>query len=435
MSLKKLYQYHDYIKSKYEYSEENYTRILKQTDNIYEFLNDFDMMNVYPLHPELLIIPIKSDIKMVDDAMLLNTTIKDTELFNIYVSKFKTWILKVNKKINELQETDYSSLVKPNISKYFSWELVDNIRDIVNFKISVAWLKSYEMYNYYNINELGTTVKSLHICELPGNFISSLYYYCQSKNINLEWIGQSLKWDVKNSGTKPFGDDFGYVKKYPKNWDFATGNGDITNVDNIKHYINKYKNIDLVTSDCGDDCSKDFTKQEESLTKLYIGQFLCALGTLREGGIYISKTFTFFTLPMIQILYLGQLFFDNFSINRTLTSKPTTGELYIIGIGFRKNTVNNFDMILDKLLERYENNKPLINNAFLNEEFLDNINYFQKIVIMRRIINVNKALYGYNNNNYINSHPEIYDLIKETREYFNKYFIQYYKIIKHDKHL
>ena len=61
-------------------------------------------------------------------------------------------------------------------------------------KMSQAWCKMFEILNYIpeitdiRINKK-TEFKTFHLCEAPGNFISSIYYYllCNDRDSQKRW--------------------------------------------------------------------------------------------------------------------------------------------------------------------------------------------------------------------------------------------------------
>src|SRR5208282_4704225 len=100
-------------------------------------------------------------------------------------------------------------------------------------RISQAWLKMYEVLtNFDLISKDGKTFKSFHLCEAPGNFISAINHYIKTNTTikDFDWTAQTLNpWIERGKNKREIiGDDYGYIRKYPKKWTFGKENkGDI----------------------------------------------------------------------------------------------------------------------------------------------------------------------------------------------------------------
>ena len=166
---------------------------------------------------------------------------KITKLFNeamssINTRNIKTWDIE-KKRSRYYNKSDYN---------------LDKLKDIVSkkfnngFYISQAWLKMYEICELFNIiSKKKKVLNTMHICELPGNFISSINHYIKTKTKIKEfnWIGQSLNPNHKDN-IKKYGNciidekPYNFYSKYKDKWIFGKDNtGDITNIQNIKYYI------------------------------------------------------------------------------------------------------------------------------------------------------------------------------------------------------
>ena len=136
----------------------------------------------------------------------------------------------------------------------------------------------YEILSIYPIIDKNKNkIKTFHICEAPGMFISAFNHYIKTKTkIKIfDWKAQSLK---KNNKTKniAFGDNYGLIQKYPKQWLWGIdGSGDITKLYNIKYYKTYCKNVDIITSDCGVSM-----KNKKLMAKLQFSQILFILNNM-----------------------------------------------------------------------------------------------------------------------------------------------------------
>lgn len=202
-----------------------------------------------------------------------------------------------------------------------------------------AWLKCWEMIHVF---KLVSTQNKDHIqlfcnAELPGAFLFALHHYITTKtNSTYDWVANSLY----PSDHTILGDDFGLVKKYPEKWLMSKEhNGSVTDVAMIERMKDHCKRtVDLYTSDIGIGLTYEtFSKQEELEAPLHLGQIICGLQTLREGGNLVCKTFMFFSPFSISLMYLTSLCFSEFYIYKPETSRAANSEVYIIGKGFKIN--------------------------------------------------------------------------------------------------
>jgi hypothetical protein len=108
----------------------------------------------------------------------------------------------------------------------------------------------------------------------------------------------------------------------------------------------------LYTSDIGIGLDYDtFAKQEEIEALLQLGQLVCGLQTLTQGGNLICKQFMFFSPFSMSMMYLASLCFEQFTIFKPQTSRPANSELYVIGKGFKGYQDEQTKLITDQLFE------------------------------------------------------------------------------------
>jgi hypothetical protein len=116
-------------------------------------------------------------------------------------------------------------------------------------------------------------------------------------------------------------------------------NGDVTRLETVLSVQERCENkIQLYTSDIGIEMTHEtFERQEEIEAPLNLGQILCGLVSLAEGGNLICKTFMFFSPFSQSLIYLTSLCFDEFFIYKPETSRTGNSEVYLVGKGFRAN--------------------------------------------------------------------------------------------------
>lgn len=226
--------------------------------------------------------------------------------------------------------------------------------------ITNAWVKCWEMLIHYKLIPENHSSDFTVFCnaEFPGAFIFAIDHYMKTKTKNkkYKWYGNSL-WpgSTKEGGDNILGDDFGLYKKYKKRWLMNKDkNGDVTSKE-MNDYIKSIleKKVDLYTSDIGINVPFEREHEKETLeAHLNLGQIICALNTLKEGGHMVCKTFLFFKPMTMSLLYLLSSIFDEFSISKPMTSRPGNSEIYLIGKGYKRN--DSVTKILEDILYSWD---------------------------------------------------------------------------------
>jgi 23S rRNA U2552 (ribose-2'-O)-methylase RlmE/FtsJ len=421
----KYYNYDDYttfIKDKFTKSKLYYKKNFNNEDPLELFLMILETMNVYPIYPRPITMPLK--IKKYNIDLVASETL---EYRNINMNKISE---ELNLKIKEF--ATYNKLFEKNrntekIRRFFDYEIKDSLRDILNnSKITIAWIKMYEIlttYGLLNHVKNNDTIKSFHICEHPGAFVFAVKEYVNNKsNKKHEFVFQSLR-----PGNDPqiFRADKELLNKYKTSLDYGEKNtGDITDADNIRYYRNKYKDqyYHIITSDCGLDFSEDFTKQETGLYKVYLGALICAIGLSKKGSNYVFKLFSFNDTKTVELLYIACMFYENVDLVRLMSEKSGSGEIYAICTNFNYN--ENIEPIFDKLLNYLQNNNGFIVDKFDNE-FIDKIENYHSLLTMRRITNYNMLIYRAINHQYAGNNKDAIKFVKNLVDYYTKYFLIY----------
>jgi len=422
--------YIDIINNKYELSNKHYNKIFT-TENYYEYLYYFDIMNVYPLFPTIITLKIMNDdndIKSIinnDDKLLIKSNNKD----------LNDTILLMNEKIKELEftEEEINKRKVGMIRKFFSYELVDELTINLNAEyVTVAWLKCYEILKFYDlISTESTTINYFGICEQPGAFIYAINAYVKTElGKEFDFIIQSL---VDLTNKKIFKPEKHLYETYKNKYDYGHDKtGDVTKLNNIKYYRKKYydRHFELISADCGLDCSDDFSAQEKGLLNVIIGQFLLAISLADSGTNYFFKLFTMYEELTKQLIYVLSQLFDNVHICRTLTTKPESGEIYCVCKNF-KYTKKYMDTILDdiyKWYDMYTNNHNVSLVSSISKKYYDEIYDINMILAKRRITSMNFLYFRFKNNEYSQNNKQIYEYINELVTHYVKYFIKIYNI-------
>lgn len=419
-------QYYKSIINKCKESIDYENIILQPDDSIDKYLSMYESINVYSTYPTPIIMPLKKSGETYNIDLQSNThlTINLLELepkikiLNDAIIKFNVdW----ESKFKELQNTE-------KVRRFFDYELRDEIRSkLNNNNISNAWIKMYELLNTYSFFGNNKNINTFHICEHPGGFIHAIKYFVTKKlGRSHNFVFQSLKPENDPQIFKP---DKELIKKYSQNLDYGPAKGDITNNDTIKYYYDKYngKYFDLITSDCGLDCSDDFTTQEENLNKIFLGALITAIGISSNGTNYVFKMFSFNNIKTIELLQIACLFYERVDIVRVLSTKSGSGENYCVCLNY--NYKYNKNEAINKLINYLQNNNDtFILNKF-EDKFVKRIIFNSDLINMRRICSLNGLIFRTNNYEYVRDHPIIMEYVKNYAMYYAKYFMIYIKLI------
>jgi hypothetical protein len=200
----------------------------------------------------------------------------------------------------------------------------------------------------------GRKLFSFHFAEAPGNFMLAINHYLRTnyQNIEWEWLANSYRdlyshsSDGSDEGrnTHYLPDQYGLIAHYPDRWMFgADGDGDITSPANIRSFVQDVDKrfggtLHFMTSDVKYVPQEvNFDEEEKINLPVHLGHLLCALLPLSKGGIMILKEFTLFEGPSVALVYLMTSCFDQLLIIKPETSRPGNSEIYIVGIGYKKN--------------------------------------------------------------------------------------------------
>jgi 23S rRNA U2552 (ribose-2'-O)-methylase RlmE/FtsJ len=415
--------YKTYIKIRYKNSQKDYkTKFINDEKNDELFLLTFESMNIYPIYPRPIIMKLKT--KDFNITLEKNNTLQS---FNLKFNKILIDKIKEFKKLGS-----YNSIFGTNLNLYgkkvrrfFDYEIKDKVAEILQNRVSNAWVKMYEILTAYTLFSDNETLRTFHLCEHPGAFVLATQEWIkQNTNKKHSFIFQSLK---PNKNPKIFKPDETIPKEY---LDYGY-DGDLTKRKNIEYYREKYKDFyyDLITSDCGLDFSDDFTKQENGLYKIFLGALICAIGLAKKGTNYIYKMFSFNEIKTTEMLYITCMFFENVDIVRLMTDKAGSGEIYVICTNFNYSN-DDFEKVFNLLLDYLENDKYFLITEF-DKEFVKNIKSYHKLLTMRRITSYNMMIFRRINADYENC----VKYVKLFADYYANYFIVYSGLKKYIENL
>ena len=203
-----------------------------------------------------------------------------------------------------------------------------------------AWLKCWELIHEYHLIPQNHSPEWTVFCnaELPGAFIFAIDHYIKTKTNTpqYEWFANSL---FPTNGDI-LGDEFGLYTRYRDRWLMdETNGGSVTDPAMIQLIKERLEGkVDLYTSDIGIGLTLEtYNQQEELEAPLHLGQVICALNTLKDGGYMVCKMFMFFQPFSMSLLYVLMEVFEELYISKPMTSRPGNSEVYLVGKGYHSN--------------------------------------------------------------------------------------------------
>lgn len=217
--------------------------------------------------------------------------------------------------------------------------------------LTQAWCKFYEIAYSSNLIPHNVvdrnTVSTVHLCEAPGAFVSSLNHYMaiNHERLRLEWLAMTLNPYHESNGHPDIVSDDRLILNTLDNWEFGPDyTGDIFQSGYSEHLfcmvLKKFnRNACLVTADGSIDCSDDPGEQENVVMRLHNYETMVALNVLQDGGSLVLKMFTVFECNTICRMYLLCCLFKSVVVKKPMTSKPGNSEVYVVCTGYLGRTL------------------------------------------------------------------------------------------------
>lgn len=248
--------------------------------------------------------------------------------------------------------------------------------------VTNAWLKYYEIYLHYKLIPEGVEFKAFCNAELPGSSICALNHIVRTMrgpNLAFDWRASSLVLGSdRTEQLDALGDHYGIWARNKDKWlmtvtpprandtagviereDVSSiaapgepgyiNNGDATDYNNILDYEARigpstaFGGVHLYSHDAGIDVTQvnpesgeaGYNEQEILDARIHLGCAIAGFCTLRYGGNFVAKQYTYFESLTHNLILIYASLFDKFYLCKPLTSKPYNSEIYLIGIGFR----------------------------------------------------------------------------------------------------
>jgi hypothetical protein len=289
----------------------------------------------------------------IDDSKLSDIIIKETHLnLEQELENEKKQIDVFHNYRKDKQKFEYytsSTKLLDQLKFYSSKEVQKRVH--IKGSITNAWMKCWEMIHTFNLVPKDHTDKFTIFCnaEFPGAFILALNHYIKTSTPvkKFEWYANSL-WPTATN-KEILKDSFDLYKKYTNRWLMNSENGgsvtDPKMIQIIKDRL--YDKVDLYTSDIGIGAEEN---EEEQEAPLNLGQVICALNTLKNGGMMVCKMFLFFKPFNMSLLRVLSTVFEEFYVTKPLASRGGNSEIYIIGKGYKRN-----QSVIDQLMYQLVN--------------------------------------------------------------------------------
>lgn len=291
--------------------------------------------------------------------------------------------------------------------------------------VTNAWMKMYECMSLLEEPLLARITKSrnakefntFHIAEAPGNFMLAINHYLYSHHSNIEWswlansyrdlYTKSITGDPRLANSHYLEDAYGLIAGNPDRWIFgADSDGDITSTANIKSFAHTVERtyggtgLHFLTSDVKFvPIEVNYDEEEFQNVPVQMGHMLSSLATLRKGGVCMLKEFTFFEAPKMSHLYLLANCFEKVQIVKPVTSRPANSEVYVFGIGYRKNLT---ELQMDALYDAMEyvrfltdESPSIFKRSDIPDAFVQRVHEMNKMLVGKQVpaIERNVALF------------------------------------------
>ncbi|KAL1458469.1 hypothetical protein WDU94_008620 [Cyamophila willieti] len=262
-----------------------------------------------------------------------------------------------------------------------SSKVVQSVKRLIRPQLATqAWCKFHEIIHAYDLVPVQEKYfTSVHLCEAPGAFITSLNHYLKLHHpyTQWEWIANTLNPHYEGNSFDEMISDDRLILGTSSNWYFGsdyTGNIMQPDFESDFPLYNVLIPVLLVTADGSFNCQGNPGEQEVLVGKLHYREVQTALSLLRTGGNFLLKLFTIFESDTIALVYLLSCLFDSVDLFKPGSSKEGNSEIYVICKGFRNDYtkclyLENLNKAFDPACE----DKVMVSREDIPEEFLDKL--------------------------------------------------------------
>lgn len=313
--------------------------------------------------------------------------------------KTDAWFIEPKWKIDKFQELKNKlNNVKSNLNmvQLKSWHQHTNFvnrsskvipyvkRFIKPHLTTQAWCKFHEILHTYNLIPLRQKLlTSVHLCEAPGAFITSLNHYLKLHQsfVQWDWIANTLNPHHEGNSFSEMISDDRFILRTHGQWYFGPDYvGDILTPDFVTHFTQHVKHkacsdVLLITADGSFDCQGNPGEQEILVGKLHYREVHLALSILQNGGSFVLKLFTIFESDTICLMYLLCCVFQHVNLFKPASSKEGNSEIYVISLGFNRTQAETANVVsgLSRAFDQECGDRILFGLESVPSEFIDNL--------------------------------------------------------------
>ena len=256
---------------------------------------------------------------------------------------------------SHLNDKEITTWRKHTQQQHLGGDVVQHLKGTVNPDLCTqAWTKLHEILFQFDIVPTDAKVfSSIHMCEAPGAFISSVNHYIKTHRKNLQWYWWATTLNPYYEGNDldiMIADDRILSLTLP-NWYLGvddTGNCmELENMFGLGSFVGR--EVDFVTADGSINCQDKPDEQESLVVDLHYCEIVTALNMLAPGGKFVLKIFTFFEHASVCMIYLLNAVFNEVHVFKPATSKPGNSELYLVCLGYiGRSLIKDYLNILHK---------------------------------------------------------------------------------------
>ncbi|XP_053164291.1 cap-specific mRNA (nucleoside-2'-O-)-methyltransferase 2 [Hemicordylus capensis] len=241
-------------------------------------------------------------------------------------------------------------------------KIIAHLKKTANAELCTqAWCKFHEILCSFPLLPSDALqngeLNSIHLCEAPGAFITSLNHYLKSHRIPCDWnwVANTLNpYHEANNTLMMIMDDRLIANTLPW-WYFGPDNtGDIMTLKHLtglQHFISNMASVHLVTADGSFDCQGNPGEQEALVSALHYCEAVTALMTLGLGGSFVLKMFTLFEHCSVNLLYLLNCSFEEVHVVKPATSKAGNSEVYVVCLRYQGREA--IHSLLSKMMQNF----------------------------------------------------------------------------------
>lgn len=250
--------------------------------------------------------------------------------------------------------------------------------------LTQAWCKFYE--NARSFILVPPTVvntqclNSVHLCEAPGAFITSLNHFLKLHNPGIEWhwLATTLNPYYEGNPLSCMINDDRFILQTLNHWNFGLDyTGDLMDLNNMLHLVQeaaKTGDTLLVTADGSIDCQQDPGEQESLVSSLHYCETVAALHILAQGGSFLLKMFTMYEHETVCLMYMLCCAFNRVHVFKPATSKEGNSEVYVVCLEYKGRGV--MEPWLEVLRKHYGPKLPdkgVFPQASIPQDFLEQL--------------------------------------------------------------